>query len=349
MIKKAAPSGNKCAICKINDADKTNSHVVPLCLIKNLVAFEGAKKARDKELSFSISSHQLSTAYVGRDILPEKVEKLFGSEIGIKVAEEGKNQFTQDYFLCSSCEKKLGELESFVNTKFLSPIETFRSSSDSEIIFKKDLDQIRLFFWSIIFRMSCTRFGNFRLPTSFEENLRAILNEELNGAKEHPIRKKFPLQICVVKARKSDSENIVLNVPVSSAPYYLFLNHFIVFYYYKEKSLAHHPQPYLGLEKYLDVNTLRETGKLSISKLKEQDYKDRSEAVLNSQAKEMNEQIVYYFTECYRKLVGYYPNQSLIKEFLEHLHNKQDSLGKYTLEGLAVIMHAFLKQKLSKI
>lgn len=341
------PLKNPCAICQCREADKKNSHIVPLCIIKNLVAIDGEKKVRDRELSFSISSHELNTAYVGRDILPEKVGELFGDEIANKVSTEGKNQFAQDYFLCTSCENKLGDLESELTKSFLDPINKFRQGNATEIRFEKNNDTIRLFFMSIIFRMSVTRFGGFSLPFTFEENVRAILNKELNGAQETPTRAWFPLQIYVVEPRENDTKNIVVNIPSIANPYYLFLNHFILFYYYKEKTLKETPVSFWELEKYLVTEILKDSKAIVIRKMKEAEYAERTDKIMRSIAGNTNERINYYFTECHKMVTGKYPLPQLTQEFFNHLHNKKEALGKYTISGLAVVIHDFLKLKLA--
>ena len=66
----------KCLLCQEREADKTGSHIVPHFLLKRIDNQIGVK-GRDNELGFVIGKLE-TKSYFGRNVLPEKLEKIYG-------------------------------------------------------------------------------------------------------------------------------------------------------------------------------------------------------------------------------------------------------------------------------
>ena len=66
----------KCKLCNINEADKTNSHIVPHFLIKRIINVDNSN-GRDKELGFKIGLDDINS-FFGKSVLPEKLEEVYG-------------------------------------------------------------------------------------------------------------------------------------------------------------------------------------------------------------------------------------------------------------------------------
>lgn len=159
----------KCLLCKINEADKKGSHIVPHFLLKRIDNLEG-KKGRDYELGFVLEESD-TKSYFGRSVQPEKLEEVFG---GISEEDITRNRSISvvDNIFCSSCENRLAIIEAeYAHTLANSSNEVYRSGCKSEI---------GLLFWmSVVWRMSIHRQYGTWLTTGEEEICRRVLNRYL--------------------------------------------------------------------------------------------------------------------------------------------------------------------------
>ncbi|KQO21243.1 hypothetical protein ASF10_14075 [Flavobacterium sp. Leaf82] len=134
-----------CIICD-NTADEVGSHLIPASLIKNCVG----KHYSEESFNINSKASKIDT-YFGRDNLKNQS------------AEIKQNHYKRDYILCKICEKKLAELESkfaseflqkFREDKYLANFNSYKSSSDLEILEPKKIlnVEIQAYFYSIILR-----------------------------------------------------------------------------------------------------------------------------------------------------------------------------------------------------
>ncbi|WP_298321243.1 hypothetical protein [uncultured Aquimarina sp.] len=151
-----------CLLCKVNIADKRNSHIIPKFLCKGLF---------------------------------EKVTPRHS----IEIRRNGRNKKIQDTpkednILCTACEKRLEILE----TMFAKRINKLHKYSDFPTKFKlKDLHKqkylecsginptaFKLFIYSLVWRTSISKlyqFEKFKIPKSDEEILRSFLDINLKS------------------------------------------------------------------------------------------------------------------------------------------------------------------------
>lgn len=337
-----------CSICLEHKANQKNSHIIPFRLIKTLATEETVKKSRDRELTFSMSESGVTTAYIGRKVSPEKIAESFGREIGEQVLDSNVNQFAKDNFLCSDCEKKLGNLESSISSSFLDIIDNFRTNKElTEIEFKDNAQEIRIFFYSIFFRISVVQFFGFKLDPSFEESIRRLLNSYLNNVDEKIVRDFFPIQLCVVEEKSSDTNNGVINHPTNEKPYFSILNHFVVFLFFKEKSVRGNFQPCFGLEKMIDKKIASDNSKVLIRKIKADVYQSAIDQISSIIIKENLKILRWEFREVYKKVFGKAPS---IEEELnyEKFFHMEKSLGKQTIGGKAILMHRYFSSRIGQ-
>lgn len=102
-----------CPICG-RPAKKTNTHLIPWFIIKHHVTQNGGG-GRDKEFSFTISSKHFTKIFVGRSVLPEKLEELGNLH---DLEKETSNPYARDYLWCSKCEEKFSRLEAVFALRF---------------------------------------------------------------------------------------------------------------------------------------------------------------------------------------------------------------------------------------
>jgi hypothetical protein len=177
---------DKCPICRINDADKKNVHLIPWFLIKNCITQRGSGE-RDMELSFSIEPQSFTKMYAGRSVLPETVEE-FGELHDLQ--KEKENPYSRGNLICTECEEKLSRLEAIFASQFTDKKlrNAFQSKLDklnghSIVIDKKyNASLYELLIQSIYYRCSIGRFNGFKLnpeiQNKIEENLRKAFSIE---------------------------------------------------------------------------------------------------------------------------------------------------------------------------
>lgn len=145
-----------CKLCLDAKADKRNSHIIPKFMGKRI--FENTK-------------------------------------YGIEIDVSGKYRKIQsipkeDFIFCSTCEKRLEILETHFALKLKSihnhtnEKDKFKVSSDGAILecLNTSYNTLKLFNYSMVWRTSVSRhtaFKKYKLPESFEEKLRNVLNRNL--------------------------------------------------------------------------------------------------------------------------------------------------------------------------
>lgn len=178
----------ECKLCRVTLADKKNSHIVPKFLTKSLYPATRHKKT-------------LAIKKDGSSSEPQDTPK-------------------EDFILCTSCEKRI----EIVETLFAPHIRSIHShktlphkfdriiQGQREYLICKEIDYklFRLFFYSIVWRLSISRldaYRGFKLSESDEEMLREVLDSNLSST-QRSLLQKLPhitampeYHICVVKPR----------------------------------------------------------------------------------------------------------------------------------------------------
>jgi hypothetical protein len=167
---------DECLLCKNAKAIRTNSHIVPSALLKNVIG------ERNKERSFLFYSNQ------------NKVNEYFGrSFIQNKSIEKEKPNFTYDHVLCDDCENYFGRLENIVSPILtnldveINPDKILKIDlKDSQLRIIQNLNGgiVQLFFYSIIWRLIIQDYldnGTISKPIiKTEQNINEILNNFSN-------------------------------------------------------------------------------------------------------------------------------------------------------------------------
>jgi hypothetical protein len=134
-----------CLLCKEKKADKTNSHIVPASMLKHMIG------KRDYEESYLIDSKEvIMDQYFGRS-------NLKNDNTNIK-----SHQFAKDYWFCTKCEKRLGNVEDKVAPRIEHRI---RNSSDQGFLeltpnghqyfnYNGNGAELELFIYSIVWRLN---------------------------------------------------------------------------------------------------------------------------------------------------------------------------------------------------
>lgn len=255
----------KCPICKINDADKKNVHLIPWFLIKTCVTDKGSGY-RDHEISFTIDPADFTKLYAGRSILPEKIEE-FGELTELQ--KEAANPYSRDYLICHDCEDKLSRLEAIFANQFSDKkiqsacTNTLAKVSDHSVIIDRKYNRslFELLIQSIYYRCSIGRFNDFELPQDvqekIEENLRSVFSsvkfKKVKPADEINLQHQFPIITTLLFSEKGidpTSHYIVINN--SKLPYFIVAGKWMFQLFIEERHLKTNTGWLFGLNSTLD-------------------------------------------------------------------------------------------------
>ncbi|WP_018611883.1 hypothetical protein [Segetibacter koreensis] len=251
----------KCPICKTNDADKKNVHLIPWFLIKNYIT-EGGTGERDRELSFSISLDGFTKIYAGRSILPEKIEE-FGELNDLQ--KEKENPYSRNNIICSECESKFSRIEAIFASRFSNKRLTSEYDSKNTITINGNsifIDNnyasslFELSIQSIFYRCSIGRFKGFKLPSDvekkIEENIRLAFSslgfKTIRSTEQISVPNKFPIISSAFFAPEGeDNSNNFIVLHHSRIPYYLLTGKWVFQLYEAEKCIKSSKEWIYGL------------------------------------------------------------------------------------------------------
>jgi hypothetical protein len=216
---------NICRLCQNAVADKTNSHILSHFLIKKAINYEGQNE-REKELSYSITSQNVDVYFGQNTLVPHILEKIYKKELSQEeidkiVSDNTTNPYARDYIFCSNCEKRLGILESEFQGEIYSKLP-------NKLTFSQELNLIiRLFIYSLIWRMSIVKFNNFSLSPKLEEKLRKILDKSLSIDKNEMLESicinkesicSFPLIVSFFETLENTTTNVIFIAKTNMPP-----------------------------------------------------------------------------------------------------------------------------------
>jgi len=219
----------KCKLCKVNDADKKGSHMVPHFLLKRIDNADG-ERGRDRELGFVIQKDN-TTSYFGRSLQPEKLEEVFG-EVSDEEIKKNEIPSVVDNIFCSSCEKRL----SIIETEYA---KTLKKNSD--IVYKSGCSSaLGILFWmSVIWRMSIHRRYGTHLTLGEEENCRSILNRflshsidsiDIKSMKSHKQLKRTSYKLMRAPNFSDNHATLLFFHPMFRNPYSLLIDEYILLF-----------------------------------------------------------------------------------------------------------------------
>lgn len=219
---------DKCLLCRVNDATKLNSHIIPASLLTSMIG------KRDKEHSFVIDTAKATEdEYYGRD-------RLDNPSTEIK-----EHHFARDYYFCDECEKKLGAIESKMSPPLIAQIRDPKFSGNYKpesaggltikTLPKVSSDDFNVFFLSIIWRQALQRKlddGVCVLSGNELKMLRIIVCSYLSDKKTYQnYSNLFGLMIFTADSFDNATINITSALNHRKRPYIFLINEFWVFVY----------------------------------------------------------------------------------------------------------------------
>jgi hypothetical protein len=180
----------------------------------------------------------------------------------------------EDQILCRACECKLGKLEDYF-ARFFIEINNLGNAQRSytidqlfgqEVIFCNDLNPtiFKLFIFSLVWRCSISKlsdFGNFKLESNVEEDLRVFLNNNLKSTHKELMESLNEIEnvpyyhFCITKP-KSKTRGIFTAFNFALNAFTIFTVDYALFFYTNEN-------PYVEVHKNFS-NRDNETVKIAI-------------------------------------------------------------------------------------
>lgn len=214
---------------------------------------EEGKKGRDREISFKIEAYT-TNAYIGRSVSVEAINEVLGKEPTEEDLQQNINHYTEDYFLCSNCEKRISHIESYYSTK--GKVNGIPHS----IISNEVESELAILFWiSIVWRISVTDIPGPKLQPKERERLRNTLNaclgnsiEEIKiNTKKHISLMKEIRTIVLYEAPNANPTGKMYSTNSSHRfPYSYIINDYVLYFYFKKKHTNALKKAFFGLEKF---------------------------------------------------------------------------------------------------
>jgi len=210
-----------CLLCLTNKATKTNSHIVPKFMTKNLLGQGNQKRA------YTIGTHT-----------------------GDKPPKYEQDSPKEDFILCPDCESYFSVLETYINERVHRRLWDIRKSADftEEVnaggvkwksCLSTETKTFQLFIYSIIWRCSISStalFNKFKIDNGHEEGVRKSLHayKAITQSDLLSIIKKsevlFPAKYVLMTCEKNlePTKNVLMHMTGNKNPYTLILNEYML-------------------------------------------------------------------------------------------------------------------------
>lgn len=219
-----------CALCKLREANKKNTHYLTDGIIRSCLN-QGGSKEREKGLYFDLSN---DTPFVNfnfqRNTSVAEVEDTLGREINNEEIDKAKKvPFSVDDVFCNVCEDIFTAIESEFIDKILPSLRGADLSKTDRVIIP-NVKLARLFFYLQIWRTSVCR-DEVKISDAVADILRLIILghdkvslEEIN---------QFPIVVTYLETLGGEEEYTtnVVGLTNNTGPNLIFMNDFFIQFY----------------------------------------------------------------------------------------------------------------------
>jgi hypothetical protein len=233
-----------CALCKDEEATKTNTHYLSDGIIRRALNEDGSN-VRAKSLNFDLSPSTKDIEFkFGQKTSRSKLDEIYGREVtSEEIKKAMKIEFSVDCVFCPRCEKIFTSIEDRFYKEILPKLRN-ADLSDTDHITLADNELVRLFFYMQYWRTHVAT-GKMPLSSEIAEMMRlSVLNQ---SDMDSDLFYELPIHIAFLETLGDDME--YTKNPVghngSRSPYILMMNDFLIRLY--EKNVASSYDSYHGL------------------------------------------------------------------------------------------------------
>jgi hypothetical protein len=224
-----------CALCKLREANKKNTHYLTDGIIRSCLNQDGSKE-REKGLYFDLSNDSPFVKFsFQRNTSVEQIEDTLGRESSDDEQEEAKRiPFSVDNVFCNICEDIFSSIES----GFSDILPLFRGTdlSQTDRVILADGTLVRLFFLIQVWRTSVCR-DEVQLSEETAESLRLLILNHMEASPE--AIGQFPLVVTYLETLGGEAEYTTNLVGLTNNrnPNLLFMNDFVIQFYERVESV----------------------------------------------------------------------------------------------------------------
>ncbi len=336
----------KCALCRLNEADKKNTHYLTDSIIRSCLNQDGINQ-REKGFYFEMGSDSPFVEFnFQRETSIEKIsESLERYPTDIEIEKAKRIPFSIDNVFCSECEKKFSEIEGHFTRRYL-PHFRERLISEIDLIVFNEVRLLRQFFLLQIWRTNVCE-TIYDLPPHVSEELRIYLN----APKDIDIKTilKYPLSITYLETA-NDTKNYTTNFvgfTNDKNPYIILMNDFIIQFFDSKENITFNK--FYGLNNELNfketINLEENEFKISIMHDEKrlaflQEFHHHETAQRNIQY------LASFFVRIWRMAFKAEPPLEYIQEYLGAISKNDSSIVKYSKERIIRVTNNFIRQKM---
>ncbi|HUW06230.1 MAG TPA: hypothetical protein VMW01_08205 [Williamwhitmania sp.] len=346
-----------CKLCNITGANETGSHLLTAWLIAS--AFDNERRGRDYEIIYKIDNEPFNFPYFGRSVPPEKIEQNIGRELHESEKDTQKNMFVEDNIFCKTCEKRLKTIEDAFLNKVHNNLNKEKIKNEANKFNNckelKDNLIIRLFFYSLVWRISVSKSVDFKLTVNLENKLRKLLNDtlelDLKKTTENmeKLRSKIvSLPLIIIKLEKTEhpTEMPVLFKLKYKKPFSFIINDYVILLYEKKEHLRSVPQKFFGITNMINQEQLLNYNE-SLFKVGFLGTEQVHQIIKNIVCLIVELDFSFwkrFYREAFKKRFGEYPDESYTQKFFKELTDNDKKIGiKRTRESILEAMNKSLR------
>lgn len=351
-----------CELCKNAPVSNVSSHIIPQFFIRSMINPEGERK-RGFGSSFAITSNGFLDFFFERHVDDDDVNNSLDRSLTDDEIKELSDHYAEKNWLCLNCEKRLERIENYFEEKvyswpFIDHKESLPNKSNVYHLDSLNAKMIRLFFYSILWRMANRKFSGFQLAPGTENSLRHLLDEMLDLDQKKIITKleqapdnfnNFPLVVFTTRTFSNTQSNIV-HVSKNPRPHFISINEYLLVFYEKRKHLCLPSVNFFGLEVgsfKRSVNENEETFK--ITELSGLFFDSIRTEIFKLKASDFIKELKKIFTEVSLKLLGIKKNKQLSEAYIKYfIDDDINDIEKYTYQNIFKTLALFLKGLIDK-
>ncbi len=334
-----------CALCRINEANKKNTHFLTDGIIRSCLNLGGSNE-REAGYYFNLSNNNPFVDFnFQRKTSVDKIEESLGRKVSEEEIQKAKaTPFSVDNIFCRECENIFTEIEN----KFIANIlPKFRNADLSNITFLRLTGSkvVRLFSYLQIWRSSVCS-NTLKLSDGINEKLRMIILN--HNTLSHEQINHFPLSITYLQTigGKYEYTKNLVGLTNDTNPSIIFLNDFIIQFFDDVSSIKY--LSFYGLndkeefKRWINVNETSFDVKIFSDKKRKELLKG---VITPLKILPLINTYMSLFITYYKAIFRENPSPALLEEYSQTIFgNDKFSVLKYSRKNIAQKTYDFIVQ-----
>jgi hypothetical protein len=232
------------------------------------------KTKRGFGASFELSLSRFLNVFLERKVDANLTYQTLGRGITDDERDELSDHYAEKNWLCSTCEERFERIESYFESNVYKSLFTEKINSDCVKI-DANSSVIRLFLYSILWRMANRNFMGFKLSPKFQRSLRYLLDKHMDLKIDNVLKScesdkdqinRFPISIVTTRFFADTTANTI-HFANHKKPKAIMINEYVIIFHEKPNKSSNSNFNFFGLEEKIIKNCFNckeETFKVSI-------------------------------------------------------------------------------------